>query len=75
MSREGPSRKRRRWIRVRPDRGENLRAALAAGALAAGVGVVSFYLTRLLLAREPLQGPPGPSPDGAGEPDGRPGGA
>ena len=70
MSREGASRKKSRWIRVRPGRRENLRAALAAG-----IGVESFYLTRLLLAREPLQGPPGPSPDGAGEPDGWPGGA
>ena len=53
------------WIRVPPGRDENARALLAAGALAAGVGVVTFYLTRLLLARErlSLEGPPGRTRD------------
>lgn len=69
----GP-RQRRRWIRVPPGRRDNLGAALAAGALAAGVGVLTFYVTRLFLAREPLDGPPGPSP-GEGGADGGPGGA
>jgi len=50
-----------RWIRVRPGRDETLRAALAAGAMAVGVGTVAFYLTRLFLAREPLAGPDDPA--------------
>lgn len=49
---------RRRWIRNRPGRRENLIAAAAgvgAGAVLAGV---VFWLGRLLLARDPVR-PPG----------------
>lgn len=45
----------RHWIR-RPPRWKE---TLGAGLLATGVAAVSFYLTRMLLAREPL---PEPSP-------------
>jgi hypothetical protein len=31
-----------------------LRALIVSSAVAAGIGVVTFYFTRLLLAREPL---------------------
>lgn len=50
-----------RWIRVPPERDDDARALLAAAAVAAGVGVITFYLARLLLAREGLSvgGPPG----------------
>ena len=56
------------WIRVLPDRGDNAGAAIAAAAVAAGVGLVTFYLTRLLLAREGLgeDGPPGRADGGRG---------
>jgi hypothetical protein len=54
-----------RWIRVPPDRDDGARALLAAGAVAAGVGLITFYVTRLLLAREKLQG--GGPPGGAGD--------
>ena len=47
------------WIRVPPERGDTARALLTAGVVAAGAGVVTFYLTRLLLARERL------SPEGS----------
>jgi len=43
-----------RYLRNRPDRSEDLRALIVSSAVAAGVGVVTFYFTRLLLAREPL---------------------
>jgi hypothetical protein len=43
------------YKRTRPGLGENLRAGLAAGGLAATVAAVSFYLVRLFLAREPLE--------------------
>jgi hypothetical protein len=42
------------WIRVPADRGDRARAALAAGAVAAGVGLITFYLARILLSREKL---------------------
>jgi len=65
---------RRRWIRVRPERRENVGALMAAGVVATGVGALTFYLTRLLLAREPVDahrraaaGPTGDS--GGGEVD------
>ena len=45
-----------RWIRVPSEPRHDLTAALVAGTLAVGVGVVTFYLVRLLLAREPLPG-------------------
>ena len=43
-----------RYLRNRPDRGEDLRAIVISSAVAASVGIVTFYFTRLLLAREPL---------------------
>ncbi len=43
-----------RYRRRPPTRGETARAAVISAALGAGIGLVSFYLTRLLLAREPL---------------------
>ena len=46
-----------KWIRMPPDRHETAVASLAAGLLAAGVGMATFYLVRLFLAREPLNGP------------------
>ncbi|HKJ01914.1 MAG TPA: hypothetical protein VJ997_05645 [Longimicrobiales bacterium] len=59
------------WIRVPPDRDHDTRAVLAAGAVAAGVGLATFYLARILLAREKLGegGPPGEAhrgPEGGG---------
>lgn len=71
----GHASRRRRWIRVRPKGRESLGASLVAGVAAAGVGVATFYLTRLLLAREPLEGPPGPRGNEGGEPGGRAAGA
>jgi len=56
---------RRRFIRREPDRKETAAAALVSGVLAAGVGLVTFYFVRLLLARDetgtPELSPPGPS--------------
>jgi hypothetical protein len=48
---------------------ENAGAWLAAGLVAAGVGAATFYFTRLLLSREPLQatGPAGPRAEPSGE--------
>ncbi len=43
-----------RYLRNRPDRSEDLRAIVISSAVAASVGIVTFYFTRLLLAREPL---------------------
>jgi len=45
---------RTRYVRNEPDRRENLAAALVSGAVAAGVGIVTFYFARLLLSREAL---------------------
>jgi hypothetical protein len=45
----------RYYRRSEPEPGDNLRAGLLAGVLAGGVAVVSFYLTRLFLTREPLE--------------------
>ena len=45
-----------RWIRVPSEPRHDLTAALVAGTLAVGVGVATFYMVRLLLAREPLPG-------------------
>lgn len=50
------------YRRRTPDQGENLRAGLVATGIAAGVGVVSFYFTRLFLTRDPLG--PVSSPEG-----------
>ena len=57
------------WIRVPPERSDDAKALIAAGALAAGVGLITFYLTRMVLARERLSGggPPGRDEDAAGE--------
>ena len=41
-----------RYRRNEPSRRENVAAALISGTLAAGVGLVVLYLTRILLARE-----------------------
>jgi len=43
-----------RYLRNRPDRGEDRRALVISSAVAAGVGIVTFYFTRLLFAREPM---------------------
>ena len=52
-----------RYIRNAPTRSENFRAALASAAVALGVGVTAFYLTRIFLARDPFprknERPPG----------------
>ena len=45
---------KQRYIRNEPERRDDVAAAMVAGALAAGVGAVTFYLARLLLAREPV---------------------
>jgi hypothetical protein len=42
------------WIRLEPTRRENLKSAAIAVAAGAVVGSVTFYLTRLLLARREL---------------------
>lgn len=46
-----------RYVRNEPDSRENLSAAVISGALAACVGLATFYLARLLLAREPIGAP------------------
>lgn len=66
--RAGP--RRRRWVPIPPGRRENAGAALVAGALAAGVGVVAFYLARVVLAREPLDDPPAVRGDGSAPDEG-----
>jgi len=45
-----------RYLRNEPSSRENLVAALISGAVAVGVGVLTFYLARLLVAREALGG-------------------
>jgi hypothetical protein len=56
------------WIRRPPERREGAAALLAAGIAAAGVGVLTFYLTRILLARDSLGdgGVPAPLEQGPG---------
>jgi len=44
------------WIRRPPEARDTAAAFVLAGVAAVGVGAVTFYLTRLLLAREPLGG-------------------
>ena len=44
------------WIRRPPEGRETGAALVLAGIAAVGVGAGTFYLTRLLLAREPLGG-------------------
>jgi len=46
---------RRRYIRVPAEPKDNVSALLVSGALAAGVGVVTFYFARMLFARELLE--------------------
>jgi len=50
------------WIRMPPRREDDLRALLTAGAVAACAGVVTFYLARVLLARERVGQAEGPTP-------------
>ncbi|HSW31058.1 MAG TPA: hypothetical protein VLH75_16355 [Longimicrobiales bacterium] len=47
------------WIRTPPEPRDDVAAALVAGALAVGVGLAAFWITRLFLARERL--PEGPA--------------
>ena len=42
------------YIRNAPSRRENSRAALVSIGVAVGVGLTTFYLTRIFLARDPL---------------------
>jgi len=63
---------RRRWMPVRPERGDVVAAALVSGAVGLVVGAVTFYLTRTLLAREPLE--PGPGRELPGRREERDGG-
>lgn len=64
---------RRRWIRLRPGREENVRAASLAFGAAAGVAAAVFYFARILLSREevrPLEraeSPEEPAPAARGE--------
>lgn len=51
-----------RWIRTRPTPQDTLGAGLMATVLAVGAGLTAFYLTRLFLAREPLEGASVPAP-------------
>jgi len=62
----------RYFRRTEPRAGENIRAGLVAGAVAGSVAVVSFYLVRLFLAREPLEplDPPTPADGVLTEQDG-----
>lgn len=60
-----------RWIRNRPDRRHDALAGLVATAAGVVVGAGVFYLTRLLVAREPLPvatEEPGPTRTGGGTP-------
>jgi len=61
----------RYYRRTDPGSGENFRAGLVAGALAGSVAVVSFYLVRLFLTREPLEplDPSAPVGERSGEPE------
>ena len=57
------------YRRTTPGTRENLGAGLAALGAAAGVAAVTFYLVRLLLAREPIaSGPRDPGVEPAGDP-------
>ena len=62
----------RYYRRTEPGFGENLRAGLVAGGIAATAAALSFYFVRLFLSREPLEslssgeaqdGPASPSED------------
>ncbi len=63
---------RRRWIEVPITKEQTVQAGLMSGIVAVGAGVLTFYVTRMLLAREPLDAPPGRV--GRIEPDDRVGG-
>lgn len=63
-----------RWIRTPPDLRDDVAAALVAGALALGVGVATFWITRVFLARERLPEEP-PARPGPGSDDTRGGAA
>lgn len=52
---------RRRWIRMPPEREDTVGAAALAVVAGVGVGVATWYVARLLLAREPVGAPPGTS--------------
>lgn len=54
--------KKTRWVRLPAGRKERTGAALAAGAVAACAGAVTFYLARLILSREPIGRRPPDSP-------------
>ena len=43
-----------RYLRNQPTRSENVRAAVVSSAIAAGVGILTFYFARMVLAREPV---------------------
>jgi hypothetical protein len=43
-----------RWVRTPPERRDDVAAVLVAGALAVGVGLAAFWITRAFLARERL---------------------
>jgi len=45
---------RRHWVRMEPTRRDRAVAAVLATTLGATVGVVTYYLARLVVAREPL---------------------
>jgi hypothetical protein len=45
---------RRRWVRRAPERKDDVGALMAAGIVAAGVGAVTYYLARLIFARDPV---------------------
>ena len=47
---------KRRYVRREPEPKDTIGAAMLSGALALGVGLVSFYFVRLLLAREEVGG-------------------
>lgn len=61
-----------RWIRTKPGREENARAAGVALGLAAAVAAVVFYFARILISRRalpprperPVRGPGARGPDG-----------
>ena len=52
-----------RWVRNRPGRRENTLAGLAATGVGALVGLVVFYLARLVLSRDPVDPPRQPDED------------
>ena len=54
---------RRRWVRMEPTGRDRAAAAVVATALGASVGVVTFYLARMMVTREPLPEFPPPEDD------------